>query len=134
MTLARRWKIVALVGGVGIAVLVASAIPAGSWCRMRECTYYGAHSNLLRVGERIVLSEDFTSGDHVVAKAQTGIVHEEAAWDEDSCDPDRPVKVALTSGEVISLPLMRYIVSKSTNPYVRCQGLRASVVEGVVSA
>ena len=104
MTLARRWKIAAIVGGVLVVVLVAGVVIAESWCRMRECTYYGPHSNLLRVGERIALSEDFTAGDHSIAKAQTGIVREEPAWDEDSCDPDRPIKVALTSGEVISVP------------------------------
>jgi len=104
MTLARRWKIAAIVGGVLLVVLVAGAVIAESWCRVRECTYYGPHSNLLRIGERIALSQDFTTGDHSIAKSQTGIVQEEPAWDEDSCDPDRPIKVALTSGDIISVP------------------------------
>ena len=104
MTLARRSKIAAIVGAVLVAVLVAGAVVAESWCRMRECTYYGPHSNLLRVGERVALSHDFGAGDHSIAKAHSGIVQEEPAWDEDSCDPDRPIKVALTSGEVISVP------------------------------
>ena len=105
MTLARRWKVAAIVGGVLVAVIGAGAVVAESWCRMRECTYYGAHSNLLRVGERVAISQDFrTAGGHSIAKAQTGIVQEEPAWDEDSCDPDRPIRVALTSGEVISVP------------------------------
>ena len=104
MTLARHWKIAALVGGTLVVAFVASALIAGLWCHVRECTYYGPHSNLLRVGERIALSEDFTAGDHSVAKAQTGVVQEEPAWDEDSCDPDRPIKVTLTSSEVISVP------------------------------
>jgi hypothetical protein len=105
MTSARPWKIAATVSGVLVAVLVAGAGIVQSWCRIRECTYYGPHSNLLGVGERVALSEDFrTAGDHSIAKAQAGIVQEEPAWDEDSCDPDRPIKVALASGEVISVP------------------------------
>ena len=104
MTLARRWKVAAIVGGVLVVALVASAVITESWCRIRECTYYGPHSNLLRVGERIALFQDSTAGGHSIAKSQTGIVQEEPAWDEDSCDPDRPIKVALSSGEVISVP------------------------------
>jgi hypothetical protein len=37
-------------------------------------------------------------------KAQSAIVREESAWDEDSCYPDRPIKIALISGELISVP------------------------------
>ncbi len=75
MTRARPWKIAAIVSGVLVAVLVAGVVIAQSWCRIRECTYYGPHSNLLGVGERVVVSEDFrTAGDHSIAKAQTGIV------------------------------------------------------------
>jgi len=105
MTRARPWKIAAIVSGILVAVLVAGAVVAQSWGRIRECTYYGPRSNLLGVGERVALSEDFrTAGDHSIAKAQAGIVQEEPAWDEDSCDPGRPIKVAFTSGEVISVP------------------------------
>ena len=105
MTRARFLKIAAIAGGVLVAVLGAGAVVADSWCRIRECTYYGPHSNLLRVGERVALSENFrAAGGHSVVKAQAGIVQEESAWDEDSCDPDRPVKIALISGEVISVP------------------------------
>jgi hypothetical protein len=105
MTRARPSKIAAIVSGVMLAVLVAGAVVTQSWCHIRECTYYGPHSNLLAVGERVALSEDFrTAGDHSIAKAQTGIVQEEPAWDEDSCDPDRTIKVALASGEIISVP------------------------------
>ena len=105
MTLGRRWKIAAIVGGVLVAVLVAGAVVAEAWCRMKECTYYGPHSSLLRAGQRVALSQDFpVAEDHSIAKAQTGIVQEEPAWDEDSCEPDRPITVALTSGEVISVP------------------------------
>jgi hypothetical protein len=60
MTLARRWKIAAIIGGALLVVLVAAAVIAESGCRMRECTYYGLHSNLVRIGERIALFQDFT--------------------------------------------------------------------------
>ena len=37
--------------------------------RVRGCTYYGPHSNLLRVGDRVALSEDIrAAGEHSVAK------------------------------------------------------------------
>lgn len=81
-----------------MAALVSGAVIANSWYRSTERTYYGPDSDLLRVGERVMLSQDFSTG-HVVAKAQNGIVQEEPAWDEDWCDPDRPIKIALASGE-----------------------------------
>jgi hypothetical protein len=100
----RRWKISAISGGAFVAVLVSGAVIANSWCRATERTYYGPHSDLLRVGERVTLSQDFSATGHVVAKSRSGIVQEEPAWDEDSCDPDRPIKITLASGESISVP------------------------------
>jgi hypothetical protein len=101
----RRWKTVAITGGAFLTVLVAGAVIANSWYRATERTYYGPHSDLLRVGERVTLLEDFAlAGGLAVAKAQDGIVQGEPAWDEDSCDPSRPIKIALTSGESISVP------------------------------
>jgi hypothetical protein len=106
MTRARRtWKMVAIAGATVVASLVVVAVIAGSWYRVTERTYYGPHSDRLRVGERVTLSQDVTSAaGHFVTKGQGGVVQEEPAWDEDSCDPDRPIKVALTSGELISVP------------------------------
>jgi hypothetical protein len=105
-----RWKIIAVAGGAFLAVLIAGGVITNFWYRTTERTYYGSHSNLLRVGERVTLSQDFSANGHVVAKMQSGIVQEEPAWDEDSCDPDRPVKIALASGESISVP--RYILHR----------------------
>jgi|SRR4051812_3676784 hypothetical protein len=105
MTRARRWRIAAIGGRVLVALFVAGAAVTDAWCHVRECTYYGAHSNLLRIGERVAFSKEFqAAGGHSITKSQAGIVQEEPAWDEDSCGPDRPIKVALASGEVISVP------------------------------
>jgi hypothetical protein len=106
MTRARgRWKKVAIAGVVLLAVLIVAGAIADSCFRATERTYYGPHSDLLRVGERVTLSQDFApTRGAVIAKAQTGIAQEEPAWDEDSCDPDRPIKIAVTSGESISVP------------------------------
>ena len=100
----RRWKIVVVAVAAFLVVLVSGAVIANSWYRATERTYYGPHSDLLRVGERVTLSQDFSATGHVVAKAQSAVVEEEPAWDEDSCDPDRPIKIALASGESISVP------------------------------
>ena len=105
MTRARhRWKIVAITGGGFVAILVGVALMTDSWYRATDRTYYGPHSDLLRVGEHVTLSQDFSGTGPVVAKAQSGTVQEEPAWDEDSCNPDRPIKIVLTSGEPISVP------------------------------
>ena len=105
MTRARPWKIAALVVGTLAVVVICAVVGTEAWCRVRECTYYGPHSNLLRIGERVALSEEFrTAGDRSLVKTEVGVVQEEPAWDEDSCDPDRPIKIALASGEIISVP------------------------------
>ncbi len=97
---AQRWKIVGLVSGTFVAALVALAFVASHWYHATERTYYGPHTDLLRVGERITVM----SPDHSVASRQDGVVQGESAWDEDSCDPDRPIKIALTSGEARTVP------------------------------
>jgi hypothetical protein len=105
MTRARRWKIAAIASGVLVAVLVAGAIATNSWCRATERTYHGPHSDLLHVGERVTFSEDFRPAEgRSIAKAQSATVREEPAWDEDSCDPNRPIEVTLASGELVSVP------------------------------
>ena len=105
MTRVRHWKVAAVAIGCLAVLVIGAVIVTDARGRIRECTYYGSHSNLLRVGERVALSQDFrAAGDQSIAKAQAGIVQEEPAWDEDSCDPDRPIKVALASGAIISVP------------------------------
>ena len=101
----RRWKIVALLSGAVLALLVAAAVIANWWEHATERTYYGPHSDLLHVGERVILAREVEAvGHHVVPKDESGTVQEEPAWDEDSCDPDRPIKIVLISGASISVP------------------------------
>src|SRR5436305_3754703 len=104
MTRARRWKVVAITVGVLVALAGATALVTDAWSRATESTYYGRQTNLLRVGDHVVLTEDCAVGDHRIPKAQTAIVREEPAWDEDSCEPDRPIAVELGSGERVSVP------------------------------
>jgi hypothetical protein len=85
-----RWlKIASITGLVVIAGLIAVF-----WIgHMQERTYYGPHSDILHTGERVITPE-----------SAHGVVQSDPAWDEDSCDPDRPISLRLDSGEVISLP------------------------------
>jgi hypothetical protein len=78
--------------GALLCPLVAAAIVANSWYRATERTYYGPHSDILNIGERVV-----------TAQSTQGIVQSDPAFDEDSCDPDRPISVRLDSGEIIAL-------------------------------
>ena len=105
MTSRRRWKIIAIATGVLVALLIVAVVVTDVWSRATESTYYGRHTNLLQVGDRVAFIEEFSpaGGQHIV-KAQSAIVREESAWDEDSCYPDRPIKIALISGELISVP------------------------------
>ena len=101
----RPWKMVAATSGVLLVLLTTAVIIGKSWERRTERTYYGPHSDLLRAGESVTVAKDFASaGQHLVAKGQRAIVQDEPAWDEDSCDPNRPIKIALPSGESISMP------------------------------
>jgi len=101
----RPWKIAGAIGGVLLGFLACIVIIGKSWERATERTYHGPHSDLLRVGEAIIVAEDFSeTGQHLVAKGRSGIVQDEPAWDEDSCDPNRRIKVVLPSGESILIP------------------------------
>ena len=96
---------VAATSGVLLVLLTGAVIIGKSWERVTERTYYGPYSDLLRAGERVTVAEDFApAGQRLVAKGQRAIVHDEPARDEDSCDPDRPINIALPSGESISMP------------------------------
>jgi hypothetical protein len=99
------WKMVAAIGGVLLALLTGAVIIGKSWERATERTYHGPHSDLLRAGDRVTVAKDFAAaGQHLVTKGQRGIVQDDPAWDEDSCDPDRRIKIVLPSGESIVMP------------------------------
>ena len=101
----RAWKIIAAISGVLLGFLTGAVIIGKSWERATERTYHGPHSDLLRPGERVTAAENFaTTGQRPIARGQNGIVQDEPAWDEDSCDPDRTIKIRLPSGESISMP------------------------------
>lgn len=88
-----------------LAFLTIAVIIGKSWERATERTYHGPHSDLLRAGERVIVSEDFAAAEqHLVPKGQSGIVQDEPARDEDSCDPNRRIKILLPSGESILMP------------------------------
>ena len=86
-----RWLLLSL----GVLFLLAVAgVAAITWrSHLHEGTYYGPHTNILHIGERVM-----------TAQSTRGVVQSDTAWDEDSCYPDRPVGVRLDSGEVVSLP------------------------------
>lgn len=80
-------------GAVAFLLVVAGVVGLLCFERSGERTYYGAHSSILRVGERIA-----------TASSGSGVVEADPAWDEDSCEPDRRIKLRLDSGELVSLP------------------------------
>ncbi|MGA7274241.1 MAG: hypothetical protein WBX14_05285 [Candidatus Udaeobacter sp.] len=106
MTPASRWlKLLLKMAGIAFVVLVAGFLTLFWLERSGERTYYGPHTDILNVGEHVLTSEGFTPPGHaVIPKAPRGIVQSDPAWDEDSCDPDRPINLRLDSGEVISVP------------------------------
>ena len=72
---------------------------------LHEGTYYGPYTNVLPAGTRVLLADDYAlAGGGSIAKASSGIVKKDPAWDEDSCDPDRVITVALSSGQSVSVP------------------------------
>ena len=86
-----RWLLLSL---GALFLLAVAGVAAITWrSHLHEGTYYGPHTDVLRIGERVV-----------TAQSARGVVQSDAAWDEDSCYPDRPVSVKLDSGEVVSLP------------------------------
>src|SRR5207249_8845681 len=60
--------------------------------------------SILHTGDTVVVAEDFSvPGSTVVRSSTRGIVESDPAWDEDSCDPDRPISLRLASGELVSV-------------------------------
>ena len=86
-----RWLLVSLAALFFLAVAGVAAM--SWWSHLHEATYYGPHTDILHVGERVVTPQ-----------STRAVVQSDPAWDEDSCYPDRPVSVRLDSGEVMSLP------------------------------
>lgn len=86
-----RWLLKSL---GALFLLFLAGVAAITWrSHLHERTYYGPHTDLLHIGERVV-----------TAQSMFGVVQSDSAWDEDSCYPDRPVRLKLDSGEVVSLP------------------------------
>src|SRR5437762_1700748 len=71
-----RWLILSLGALFLLAVVGVAAITCRS--HLHEGTYYGPHTDILRIGERVM-----------TAQSTRGVVQSDPAWDEDSCDPDR---------------------------------------------
>jgi hypothetical protein len=86
-----RWLLVSL--GALFLLAVAGVAAVSWWSHLHEGTYHGPYTDILHVGEQVE-----------TAQSTRGVVQSDPAWDEDSCDPDRPISVRLDSGEVISLP------------------------------
>jgi hypothetical protein len=91
MTRQIRWLLLSVAALFFLAVAGVATITG--WSHLHEGTYYGPHTDILHVGERVV-----------TAQSTLGVVQSDPAWDEDSCYPDRPVSVKLDSGEVVSVP------------------------------
>jgi hypothetical protein len=86
-----RWLLLSLGALFIVAIAGVAAITWGS--HLHEGTYYGPRTDILPIGERVVTPQS------------TGaVVESDPAWDEDSCYPDRPIRVRLDSGEMISIP------------------------------
>jgi len=86
-----RWLLLSLAALFLVAIAGVAAI---SWrSHLHEGTYYGPHTDILNIGQRVVTAE-----------STRGVVQSDPAWDEDSCYPDRPVSVKLDSGQITSLP------------------------------
>jgi len=86
-----RWLFLSL---GALFLLAVAGVAAITWrSHLHEGTYYGPHTDILHIGERVM-----------TAQSTRGVVQSDPAWDEDSCYPDRPVNVRLDSGEVVSLP------------------------------
>jgi hypothetical protein len=86
-----RWLLLSL---GALFLLAIAGVAAITWrSHLHEGTYYGPHTDVLRIGERVV-----------TVQSARGVVQSDTAWDEDSCYPDRPISIKLDSGEVVSLP------------------------------
>ena len=91
---------------VGAAVAGRSQLVPLLWMfRVGDSTYYGWHTNILHAGESVVLLEEFTPPGHIaLAKGTRGSVKSDPAWDEDSCDPDRPVSITISADDTVAVP------------------------------
>ena len=86
-----RWLLLSI---GALFLLAVAGVAAITWrSHLHEATYYGPHTDILQIGERVV-----------TAQSTSGVVQSDPAWDEDSCYPERPVGIRLDSGEVVSLP------------------------------
>jgi hypothetical protein len=98
-----RWVLLSL--GALFLLVVACVGALSWWSHLREGTYYGPYTNILSAGTRVVVTQDYAlGGGDIIAKSSSGTVQTDPAWDEDACDPDRPLIVALASGKSVSLP------------------------------
>ena len=101
MTRARRLKM-AVIAGTGILAIAVAAVWTYS---SGERTYYGPRTGILHTGDTVVVAEDFSVPGRAAIRSSTrGIIESDPAWDEDSCDPDRPISLKLASGELVSVP------------------------------
>jgi len=110
MTRASRWlKLLLTIASVAFVVLLAGLLALFWFEHSGERTYYGPHTGILHIGQHVLTSEYFTPPGHVVIpKAVRGIVESDPAWDEDSCDPDRPISLRIDSGELVSMRATSY--------------------------
>ena len=98
-----RWLLLAL--GALFLLAVAGVGTLSWWSHLHEGTYNGPYTNMLSAGTRVYVAQDYAlAGGDIIAKSSSGTVQTDPAWDEDSCDPDRPIMVALPSGKSVSLP------------------------------
>jgi hypothetical protein len=93
MTRPLHWSKLLISVAITFLLLVGGLVGLLCFERSGERTYYGPHTSILRVGERVD-----------TANSRSGVAESDPAWDEDSCEPDRPIKVRLDSGELVSLP------------------------------
>jgi hypothetical protein len=98
-----RWLILSL--GALFFLAVSGVVAVSWWSHLHEGTYNGPYTNILSAGTRVVVAQDYAlAGGETIAKSSFGTVQVDPAWDEDSCDPDRPITVTLASGKSVSLP------------------------------
>jgi hypothetical protein len=98
-----RWLLLSL--GALSFVALAGVVTVSWWSHLNEGTYNGPHTNILSAGTRVVIMQDYVlAGGETIAKSSSGMVQTDPAWDEDSCDPNRPITLALPSGQSVSLP------------------------------
>jgi hypothetical protein len=98
-----RWLLLSL---GALFFLAVAAVVAILWLSdLHEGTYYGPYTNILSAGTRIVVAQDYSfARGETIAKSTSGTVQTDPAWDEDSCNPDRPITVVLPSGKSVSVP------------------------------